>query len=172
FLFRDSVCGELEPRECRCGGMQNSARLLLERLGAGAQPTLWLSAPTGEDPVVQGFVVTAAVTQAPTQVALYVDGELFDRAPPVAADGPYALVDLATFNLSPGGHQLDVVAQWADGSQAQEGARVEVIGGEVGGGVSAGLCSAAGGSGGAPLALTALGWLCLGRRRARRRRRR
>ena len=156
FQFRDSACGELEPRACRCSPTQNSAQLLLERVGAGPRPAMWLSEPTGTEPVARGFVVTTAVTHAPQDIALWVDGELYDRAPAVVEPGPYALVDLATFDLSGGSHELEVVARWADGTQLQESVAVEVLDPDANTGLLGGCRVAGGGGSSGAAALLAL----------------
>jgi hypothetical protein len=127
FLFRDAICGELSARECKCSRSQNSARMLLERLGSGSRPTLWISDPTGEDPVAKDALVRAAVTNQPGFIDLYVDGVIIDNAPPVTGSDPYAVVELATFGtLEPGTHELTVVARWDD-MESTETVQVEVL---------------------------------------------
>ncbi|HEU5060725.1 MAG TPA: hypothetical protein VFU21_29545, partial [Kofleriaceae bacterium] len=76
FLFRESICGELEPRDCKCTRTQNSARLLLDRLGSSQRPTLWINDPTGAEPVASEALVRVAVTNQPNWIELYVDGEI------------------------------------------------------------------------------------------------
>lgn len=167
FRFRESVCGELEPRDCKCTRTQNSARLLLDRLGSSERPTLWINDPTGEEPVASDALVRVAVTNQPTWIELYVDGEIIDNAPAVTAPDPYALVELTTFgSMSPGSHELTVRSYWDDGTDSTEAVEVTVMSGE--GGRILGGCSAAGGRG-AGLALVAVTLLVAraGRRRRR-----
>jgi len=166
FRFRESVCGELEPRDCKCTRTQNSARLLLDRLGSSQQPTLWINEPTGEDPVAADALVRVAVTNQPNWIELYVDDEIIDNAPPVTTSDPYALVDLTTFGtMSAGTHDLTVRSYWDDGTSSTENVQVEVVNGEssriLGG------CAAGGqGTGGLWLALLALTALAVRRPRA------
>lgn len=165
FRFRESVCGELEPRDCKCTRTQNSARLLLDRLGSSERPTLWINEPTGEEPVASDALVRVAVTNQPNWIELYVDGEIIDNAPAVTTADPYALVDLTTFGtMSPGSHDLTVRSYWSDGSDSTENVEVEVIDGS--GGRILGGCTAGGGAGGGWLALIALAALGARRRRA------
>jgi hypothetical protein len=172
FQFRESRCGRFEIEDCRCDRpTQNSARIMLDRVGAGPRPALWISQPSGLEPVAQDFVVTAAVTHQPQQLALYVDGSLWDEAPAVRSDQPYELVDLATFQLPTGAHDLAVVGRWSDGTVLQEQVDVEVIKGD-GGGNLPGTCKIAGSSpGGGPLLLALLALMARRTRRQRRTRR-
>lgn len=145
FLFRESICGELEPRDCKCTRTQNSARLLLDRLGSSERPTLWINDPTGEDPVASDALVRVAVTNQPNWLELYVDGEIIDNAPAVTEPDPYSLVELTTFgSMAPGTHELTVRSWWDDGSESSESVQVEVIDGE--GGRIIGGCSTGGGA--------------------------
>ena len=167
FRFRESVCGELEPRDCKCTRTQNSARLLLDRLGASDRPNLWINAPTGEEPVASDALVRVAVTNQPNWIELYVDGDIIDNAPAVTAPDPYTLVELTTFDsMSAGSHELTVRSYWDDGTDSTESVQVQVLDGE--GGRILGGCRAAGGQGGGTgLALAALTLLAAGRRRRR-----
>lgn len=167
FRFRESICGELEPRDCKCTRTQNSARLLLDRLGASERPTLWINDPTGEDPVAAETLVRVAVTNQPMWIDLYVDGEVIDNAPAVTSPDPYALVELTTFGtLSPGDHELTVRAYWQDGTDTTEAVTVQVLDGD--GTRIIGGCAAGGGQGGGRLALLAVIAAALAARRRRR----
>jgi len=163
FRFRESVCGELEPRDCKCTRTQNSARLLLDRLGSSAQPTLWINEPTGEDPVASDALVRVAVTNQPNWIELYADGEIIDNAPAVTTQDAYALVDLTTFGtLSPGTHDLTVRSYWDDGTDSTQNVQVEVVAGDAS--RILGGCAAGGRSGGGWLALVAVTGLVARRR--------
>jgi hypothetical protein len=167
FRFRDSICGELEPRDCKCTRTQNSARLLLDRLGSSERPTLWINDPTGEEPVAEDALVRVAVTNQPNWIELFVDGEIIDNAPAVTSATPYELVELTTFGtMSSGTHELTVRSYWNDGTDSTESVEVEVIDSDsrriLGG------CQAAGRAGrGAWLGLLAVMALAARRRRPR-----
>lgn len=166
FRFRDSICGELEPRDCKCTRTQNSARLLLDRLGSSDRPTLWINDPTGEDPVASDALVRVAVTNQPNWIELYIDGEIIDNAPAVTSSDPYSLIELTTFgSMSSGSHQLTVRSYWSDGTDSTESVEVQVIDGDsqriLGG------CSAAGEGGGGRAGLIALALILLAARRRR-----
>jgi len=169
FLFRESVCGELEPRDCKCTRTQNSARLLLDRLGSSERPTLWINDPTGEEPVGSEALVRVAVTNQPNWIELYVDGEIIDNAPAVTEPDPYSLVELTTFGtMDPGPHELTVKSYWDDGTDSTQSVEVQVQGAD--GNRILGGCSAGAGGPGAGLLLAAAFSLLTGRRRRRRRR--
>ena len=167
FRFRDSVCGELEPRDCKCTRTQNSARLLLDRLGSSDRPTLWINDPTGEEPVASDALVRVAVTNQPTWIELYVDGDIIDNAPEVTEPDPYSLVELTTFGvMSPGNHELTVRSYWSDDTSSTESVEITVLSGD-GGKILGGCTAAGGGRGGLALVavVTVLAGLTLRRRR-------
>ena len=166
FLFRDSICGELEPRDCKCTRTQNSARLLLDRLGSSNEPTMWINDPTGADPVASETLVRVAVTNQPNWIELYIDGDIIDNAPAVTASDPYSLVELTTFgSMSAGTHELTVRSYWDDGTNSSESVEVQVTDGD--GSRIIGGCAAGGGAEGpAGLMLGALILLAAPRRRS------
>ncbi|HTE54218.1 MAG TPA: hypothetical protein VK698_25360 [Kofleriaceae bacterium] len=150
FQFRESVCGETEPRDCECSRTQNSARDLLDRLGRGERPALWLAQPSSGDVLAAGFPVQAVVTRAPDALDLHVDGAVVDSVSPAEVSGPYQLVDFDTGDrLRPGTHQVRVVAHFG-GEERQVEATVEVVREEgravVGDGCAAGGGEAPGGA--------------------------
>jgi Trypsin len=152
FLFQESVCGEFEPRDCKCSRSQNSAQLLLERVGRGSRPAIWLAQPSPGDVLAAGFPVQAAVTHAPTSLELYVDGVLFDTAAPAETGEAYQLVDFDTLDsMRSGTHHVELVAHYDDDERSVS-ALVEVEGVESQNVVSEG-CAAGGGGGGAAAGL-------------------
>ena len=166
FQFRESVCGEYEPRECKCSHTQNSARLLLERVGRSDKPALWLSRPDEGDVVGTAFPVTAVFTHAPVALELYVDGLLADAVTPAESSDPYQTIDLLPpETLRPGTHQVRVVGRFGTDSQV-ESALIDVdTSDQVGveGGCAAG--GGAGGSGAGALVLAAMARVAWRRRR-------
>ncbi|HTE55216.1 MAG TPA: trypsin-like peptidase domain-containing protein [Kofleriaceae bacterium] len=151
FLFQDSVCGEFEQRECKCGRSQNSAQLLLERVGRGEQPGVWLNQPSSGDQLAAGFPVQAVLTRAPVSLDLYVDGILADSASPSDSGDPYQFVDFDTEDtLRSGTHQVELVARYGGGDRKVK-ALVEVEGAPGEEVVSEG-CAAGGGRDGGALA--------------------
>jgi hypothetical protein len=90
-----------------------------------------------------------------------------DEAPPVRSEEAYAPVDLATFDLTPGAHEIEVVARWRDGTQAQESMVVQVIE-SVDGGVTGGCQLAGADTGGSPEPAGVLGAMLILTRLCRR----
>ncbi|HKE19237.1 MAG TPA: trypsin-like peptidase domain-containing protein [Kofleriaceae bacterium] len=169
FLFQESVCGEFEPRDCKCSRTQNSAQLLLDRVGRGSRPALWLAQPSTGDTVAAGFPVQAALTYAPDSLELFIDGVLIDDAEPDETGGAYQLVDLDTRDVVRAGtHALELVAHFGD-EERSVNALVEVEGVDsedvTGSGCSVG--GGAGASGGMAAGALAL-LVVLGGRRGRR----
>jgi Trypsin len=152
FLFQESVCGEFEPRDCKCTRTQNSAQMLLDRVGRGSRPAIWLAQPSPGDLLAAGFPVQAAVTHAPTSLELFVDGVLFDTAAPRENGEAYQLVDFDTLDsMRSGTHHVELVAHYGDDERSVS-ALVEVEGVESQNVVSEG-CAAGGGGGGAAAGL-------------------
>ncbi len=81
-FFRNSraQCGEDAPRECRCGGTQNSHAALLQVFGPGtpitAPPHVTILAPLDGSTIGQGQVVhaTAGAQRGVAKVELFVNG--------------------------------------------------------------------------------------------------
>lgn len=119
FQFRESVCGEDEPRDCQCSRTQNSARLLLDKLGRGERPTVWLSQPSTGDLLAAGFPVQTVITHPPRALDLYLDGVLIDSVSPADGAGPYQFVDFDTNDaLRTGTHHVEVVARYRSEERA------------------------------------------------------
>jgi hypothetical protein len=146
FLFQESVCGEFEPRDCKCSRSQNSAQLLLDRVGRGSRPAMWLARPSPGDVLAAGFPVQAAITHAPTSLELFVDGVLFDTALPQESADAYQVVDFDTLDsMRSGTHHVELVAHYEE-EERSISALVEVEGVESQDVVSEG-CAAGGGGG-------------------------
>jgi hypothetical protein len=166
FLFQDSVCGEFEQRDCKCGRSQNSARMLLDRLGRGDGPAVWMNAPSSGDLLAAGFPVQAVINHPPDALQLYVDGVLADTVSPDDNGEAYQFVEFDTADeLRTGTHHVQVVARYADDRQAVS-ALVEVEGTPGEAVVSEG-CAAGGGPGSAAGALLVLLAIALRRRGGR-----
>ncbi len=167
FLFQESVCGEFEQRDCKCSRSQNSARMLLDRVGRGDRPALWLTEPSPGDVLAAGFVVQAAITHAPLALELYVDGVLVDAAEPDDTGESYQLIDFDTRDsLRSGTHTVELFARYGD-EDLSVTALVEVEGVESENLVSEGCAVSGGGRG--PLAGLILALLVVLGRGARRR---
>jgi uncharacterized protein (TIGR03382 family) len=147
FVFQESVCGEYGPRACKCSRTQNSARLLLERVGRSGRRSLWLSRPTSGDVLAAGFLVQAVVTHTPEALELYVDGIRVTTVAPEKSGDRFQVIDFLTNEtLRPGTHHVEVVALYEDEERAVA-ALVEVEGVTARELVTEGC--AAGGAGGA-----------------------
>jgi hypothetical protein len=119
FQFRESVCGEDGPRDCKCSRTQNSARLLLDKLGRGERPSMWLSQPSTGDLLAAGFPVQAVITHPPRALDLYLDGVLIDSVSPADSADPYRFVDFDTNDaLRTGTHHVEVVARYRSEERA------------------------------------------------------
>lgn len=163
FRFRDSRCGEFEPRACRCEATQNSARMLLERIGAGPRPELWLVEPTGQSAVSPSTTVTVAVNQTPQSVDLAIDGSVVATATP-SVSGDYQVFELSPPSpLALGMHELEVVGHFAEQTRS-ELITINVQASNDGGLTSG--CHIAARSHAGPLALVALVMVFFRRRRA------
>ncbi len=164
FLFQESVCGEFEPRDCKCSRAQNSARMLLDRVGRSERPALWLTQPSPGDVLAPGFAVQAAITHAPTALDLYVDGELVNTAEPGDTGQSYQFVNFDTRDsLRSGTHSVELFARYAEEEQSVT-ALVEVDGADSEN--LAGGCAVGGGGQGRLAGLIlVLGAVMLGRRR-------
>jgi hypothetical protein len=167
FLFQESICGEFEPRDCKCTRTQNSAQLLLERVGRGASPALWLTLPSADDVVAAGFPVQAAITYAPDSLELFVDGVLVDAAEPQETGDAFQLIDLDTRDvIRAGTHAVEIVAHYGEEDRSVS-TLVEVEGVDSEDVVSEG-CAAGGGASGAMAGAVLLLLLFIRDRRARR----
>jgi hypothetical protein len=166
FLFQDSVCGEFEARDCRCSRSQNSARMLLDRLGRGSGPALWLNAPSTGDLLAAGFPVQAVINHPPDALQLYVDGVMADSISPDDSGDAYQFVDFDTADaLRTGTHHVKLVARFGD-EERSVAAIVDVEGTPPDSVVSEGCAAGGGGGAGAALLVAALALCLAGRRRA------
>lgn len=149
FLFEEARCGETGPRPCKCSRTQNSAQLLLERIGRGAVPGVWMNEPASGDLVAAGFPVQAVVTHAPASLDLMVDGVLVESVAPEETGEPYQIIEFGTNDfMRSGTHEIELVARYGGEAEHSIVAVVEVEGGPGDEVVSEG-CSAGEGRGGA-----------------------
>jgi uncharacterized protein (TIGR03382 family) len=133
FQDREASCGESTARPCGIGGVtcratQNSAQLLLSRLGAANRdhqaPTVGITAPAQSATVAAGFAISATATDniSVKTVAFYIDGDLV--ATRTAA--PY---ELATDpGLVEGAHTIIVEATDGDGNTTTQQRDIVVAG--------------------------------------------
>ena len=118
-FFRDQSarCGELAVRGCRCGGTQNSHRLLLAAFGAGtpttAQPTVSITTPIAGSSVEPRFAVhaSAGAQRGVAKVELFLNGSRWNTVPG-AAFGPAGQGDPVTHSSD---YVLQVPADVPDG---------------------------------------------------------
>lgn len=97
FRDQDAPCGELEPRDCTCGGRtQNSYRRIVEAFSAArppdAPPTVAITSPADGAPVTGGFLIEAVADDdgAVAGVDAYLDGAPLGRVtgPPYTFAAP------------------------------------------------------------------------------------
>jgi len=133
FQDRDASCGETVARPCgiagaTCRATQNSAQLLLSRLGAANRdhqaPTVGITSPGQSETVAAGFEIAATANDniSVKSVAFYIDGDLVaTRMQP-----PYALT--TDPGLVEGAHTITVEATDGDGNTTTEQRDVVVAG--------------------------------------------
>lgn len=114
FRDRDASCGEYAPRQCHCGGPQNSHRQLLQVFGPGtttiAPPTSTITSPSSEGMLVDGDVVFAEAgsKRGIGHVDLYLNGSWWLTAP----GAPFG----STGQDNPSQYELDVPDRVPDGT--------------------------------------------------------
>ena len=131
---------------CKCGDTQNSAKLMLDRIGRSEKAAVWLSEPLNGDVVDPGFGIRAAVTEPPISLELYVDGILAEARTPGPGTSTYQEFDFAsTSDLRFGTHHLELVARYS-AEEKRVTALIEVGGDDGGllGGCSAGQGASSG----------------------------
>jgi hypothetical protein len=95
FRNKPARCGEYAPRDCKCGGTQNSHQLLMGVFGAGTSlippPSSTISAPTANALVAANFptIVSAGSKREVGRVELWLNGYNWASQPGTAcgADG-------------------------------------------------------------------------------------
>ena len=113
-FFRNELasCGETAPRDCKCGGSQNSHQKLLSVFGAGTPITpppmiAMLSPAAGDGALGSAAEISAGAQRGVERVELVVNGFAWATAPGAKF--------LAEGQPDPSHYQLDVPAELPDG---------------------------------------------------------
>ena len=121
FRYRESRCGEESDRPCICYDSHNSARMLLERIGPGPRPALWIANLASGDEISDDPEFTVVTNHEPLSVVATVDGT------PVGVsqsrrgdDGSYRFRFSPFWSLHTGGHIVSVEAIFGDEVLSEE----------------------------------------------------